>query len=140
MVHTGIKQAQWQLRLPKASVEAIDELIQVFLQIFAGDSMVSSQQERFKVANSDVYPGQPFIYLFWRCNTAFMVLGFAKNASAMKSSVPVVCQGANDAERTDGYSQRISKKASMAMNPVFPSRRSIATLSPEAIHYPERCE
>ena len=54
MVHTGIEQAQWQLRLPKASGEAIDELIQVFLQIFAGDSMVSSQQERLKVANSDV--------------------------------------------------------------------------------------
>ncbi len=79
MVHTCIEQSRGQLRLPKASVEAIDKFIQVFLQILAGDPMVSPQQERLEVANGDVHPGQPFIYLFRRRNTAFMLLGFSQN-------------------------------------------------------------
>ena len=36
MVHTGIEQSQRQFWFPETAIEAIDELVQIFLQIFAG--------------------------------------------------------------------------------------------------------
>lgn len=79
MFHTRIEQTQWELWLPKAPVEAVDELVQVLLQVFSRDSVISAQQIGLEIADGDVHPGQPFIYqLGWR-HTAFMLLCFSQN-------------------------------------------------------------
>ena len=80
MVHTRIEQTQRQLWLPKSPVEAVDELVQVLLQVFAGDPVESTQQAGLEVADGDVYPGKPFVHPFRRSDTAFMLLGLPQNA------------------------------------------------------------
>ena len=79
MVHTRIEQTQRKLWLPKAPVEAIDELIQVLLQVFPGDPMECYQQVRLEIADGDVYPGKPFVHPFRRSHTAFMLLGLSQD-------------------------------------------------------------
>ena len=85
MVHTRIEQTQWQLWLPKSPVEAVDELVQVLLQLFAGDPVESTQQVGIEVADGDVYPGKPFLHPFRRSDTAFMLLGLPQNAQCRQA-------------------------------------------------------
>ena len=61
MVHTRVEQAQGDLRFPEASVEPVDELVEIFLQILAGDSVERAQQISLEVADGDMYPEQPLL-------------------------------------------------------------------------------
>lgn len=56
MVHARIEQAQGELRLPEAPVEAVDELVEIFLRIPAGDPVERAQQVSLEIADGDVHP------------------------------------------------------------------------------------
>ena len=64
---TRIEQSHRQLRFPKSAVEAITELVQIFLQIPRRNSMKRAVQKLLHVADHDMNQGQPLgSFLRWR--------------------------------------------------------------------------
>jgi hypothetical protein len=79
VVHTDIEQPQRQLWLPETAIEAIDELIQILLQIFSGYPMECAQKKGLEVTNGGVYPRQPFVHLMRFGHAPLMLLALSEN-------------------------------------------------------------
>lgn len=80
MFHTGIEQPQGQFWLPETAIEAIDKLVQIFLQIFAGYPMECAQKKGLEVTNGDVYPRQPLVHLMRFGHAPLMLLALSENS------------------------------------------------------------
>ena len=55
------------LAFPITTIDPIDELVDVLMQVFAADTVKSAQQEAFQIGGDDVYLGQPSVSLLRRC-------------------------------------------------------------------------
>lgn len=128
MIHARIEQTQWELWLPKAPVEAVDELIQILLQIVPRDSVKSAQQIGFEIANGYVYPGQPFIHPLGGRHTAFMLLRLPQNPQGYEAirACRLLWEQMAFHELAE-FSPDTEEVVSMATKPAFLPRLSTAT-------------
>src|SRR6056297_975330 len=55
----GFQQALRQLGFPLAAVEAVDELVDVVLQIFAADAVEGAENKSFEIGDDEVHLRQP---------------------------------------------------------------------------------
>ena len=62
----GFDHAGGELILPKSTVEAENELVQVLLDMRFGDAVEGADQESLEVADHQVHQGQPFVGFVWR--------------------------------------------------------------------------
>ena len=73
MANSRIKESMRQLVFSLASVEPVDECINVFLQVVATDAIEFAWQEAFQIAYDNVHHGQPFIGQFERRNARLLL-------------------------------------------------------------------
>ena len=52
-----------KLRFPESPVVAIDELVEVLLQLGGGHSVKGAEQEALEVRDGGVHLGKPFVHL-----------------------------------------------------------------------------
>ncbi len=51
----GLQESHWDLRLPPAAVEPVDELVNIFLHVFVRHTMKGSEQKRFQIADHHMH-------------------------------------------------------------------------------------
>lgn len=104
MVYTCVEQTQGEFRFPEAPVEPVDELVEILLQILAGEPVERARQVSLELADnsSDVCTPrqQSFSFLFWRCRATIMVLRRAQDTQ---------CRQAVGAERLMGEQALLGK-------------------------------
>ena len=72
MVDRQFQKSLRQLRFPIAPVVAVDELIDVFLQILVAHTMIGSQQVALEVGDGLVHLGQPTVSHLRRSDACLM--------------------------------------------------------------------
>ena len=76
MVQTGVEQAHGEFMFPGAAVEAVAELVEIFLKILGRYAVIGTEQKGFQVTDGDMHPGQPLTGLIRRRHPSGVMLGF----------------------------------------------------------------